>query len=243
MKRLAKVIKAAKPDILILQEVENLKLLKAFNRKHLNFPTVALKEGPDQRGIDVGILSTLNLTDQPKLHLQKTSSGRTKKTRGILEANLKLANGESLKIFGLHFPSQGSPTRARKEAINLLNTLLKKSSGLVVAGGDFNIVEKESFLYNENLAQNWKVSHLMGCEKCKGTNYYRYKRSWSFLDALLFSKNFDQTWKIDRKSIRVFNDLPLQNSRYKTPAKFNNGHSPFGVSDHWPVVVDIFLGN
>lgn len=243
MKRLSKVVKAAKPDLLIVQEVENLKVLKDWNKKYLGFPTVILKEGPDRRGIDVGILSSLETLGATKLHLQRSAKSRVKATRGILEASFRLPNNEKITVFGLHFPSQGSPTRARSEAINTLNRLVKKTSGLVVAGGDFNIVKKESFLYRKKLSKHWEVSHLIGCKKCKGTNYYRRSRSWSFLDALLFSKNFknSKTWTLDLKSIQVFNSHKVQNNRFKTPARFEMGKHPTGVSDHWPMVADLLL--
>jgi len=140
MKRLSKVIKAASPDVLILQEVENLAVLKDLNKKYLGYPTVILKEGPDKRGIDVGILSRLSEAAPSRLHLQKHKSNknygrsRIKATRGILEASLTLPNGEPLTAFGLHFPSQGSPTESRRQAVELLNSLKQKRSGLVVAG-------------------------------------------------------------------------------------------------------------
>jgi len=103
------------------------------------------------------------------------------------------------------------------------------------------LVKRESKLYSKDLAKEWRVSHLIACKKCKGTNYYHRKRSWSFLDALLFSKNFTKTWKIDKSSITVFNSLDVQNNRYGSPAKFEMGKNPAGVSDHWPVLAEIYL--
>jgi len=247
MQRLSKVIKAAAPDVIILQEVENIGVLKSFNKKYLGYPTVILKEGPDRRGIDVAILSKLASTKKPKLHLQKHQNkkgygrSRVKATRGILEANLGLPNGENLTVFGVHFPSQGSPTEARRQSIDTLNSLKKQASGLVIAGGDFNIIGRESYLYKKNIASQWQVSHLVGCKSCKGTNYYHRQRSWSFLDALLFSKSFGKTWKLDKKSIQIFNSVSVQNNRYGNPAKFEMGKRPTGVSDHWPVVAEIYL--
>jgi endonuclease/exonuclease/phosphatase family metal-dependent hydrolase len=241
MERLALVIMSAKPDVLILQEVENFEVLRDFNQKHLGYPTVILIEGPDKRGIDVAILSKLPENKAAKIHLQRSDGGRIRATRGILEANLRLPNGENLKVFGIHFPSQGSPTKSRIQSVKMLNSLKKQSSGLVIAGGDFNIINSESFLYKKELSAEWRVSHLEGCHKCKGSNYYHRKRSWSFLDALLFSKNFNKTWKLDKNSIQIFNSVSVQNNRYGSPAKFEMGKNPTGVSDHWPVVAEIHL--
>lgn len=244
MKRLAQVIKGYKksgPDILILEEIENKSVLNIFNEKHLGYKNVILLEGPDKRGIDVAILTKLDSVKKAKLHLQRSPSNQVKATRGILEAFLKLPNNETLSVFGVHFPSQGSPTKARKEAIALLNKLVKKRSHLSIAGGDFNIIKKEDYLYKKNLNKHWSVSHLIGCKKCKGSNYYHRRRSWSFLDALLFSKNFGKTWKIDKASIDIFNKLDVQKNRYGSPKKFNMGEDKTGVSDHWPVVGEIYL--
>ena len=242
MQRLSKVIKAAAPDILILQEVENLNILKEFNKKYLGFSNVILKEGPDRRGIDVAILSKLENTKNPRIHLQRKNN-RVKATRGILEANLKLPNNETLTVFGLHFPSQGSPFKAREESVELLNKLVKTKRNLALAGGDFNITQKESRLYKNNLSKVWSVSHLVGCKKCKGTNYYHRNRSWSFLDALLFSKKFEnsKTWSLDKSSIKVFNSLKIQKNRYGSPQKFEMGKHQTGVSDHFPVIAEITL--
>ena len=48
-------------DVLAVQEVEHIGILKLFNRDHLGslYPHVALIEGNDRRLIDVGILSKL----------------------------------------------------------------------------------------------------------------------------------------------------------------------------------------
>lgn len=250
MKRLATVIKAYKkngPDILILQEVENKDVLNQFNNTHLGYKNVILLEGPDKRGIDVAILTKLDSFKSPKLHLQKFKARngfRVKPTRGILEAHLNLPNGEKLSVFGLHFPSQGSPTEARMQSVDRLNSIASSRSHLYIAGGDFNITsseDKRHKLYSKTLSKKWDVSHLIGCQKCKGSNYYHRKRSWSFLDALLFSKSFGKTWKIDKKSIDVFNKASVQRNKYDSPAKFNMGKDRFGVSDHWPVVSEIYL--
>ncbi len=255
MKRLASVIKSYKgskgssagPDILLLQEVENLSVLKDFNKKHLGYPNVILLEGPDRRGIDTAILSRLPSVKKPKLHLQKIKSQKSKAfkaTRGILEAFLKLPNGETLNVYSIHFPSQGSPTSARKQAISLLNKIAGSNKKLSLVGGDFNITSKEDKshkIFTKTLSKKWSVSHLIGCEKCKGSNYYHRTRSWSFFDALLFSHKFGKTWKIDTKSINVFHETDVQENRFGSPARFDMGKHKTGVSDHWPVVAEIYL--
>lgn len=243
MRRLSSVINSYKPDLLFVQEVENLKLLKRFNKDHLGFKHVFLIESPDKRGIDVGILTNLekNLKKIPKLNLP-TDKTLKKPSRGMLEVSLLLPNDEELTVFALHLPSQGSPTSFREQAITELNQIYKETPGLKIAAGDFNITKKEDRLYKENLSRWWLVSHQLGCKSCKGSYYYHPKRSWSFFDAILFSKNFNgKTWSVDNESIKVFNELELQNNKFGSPKKFYGGKEPTGISDHWPVVAKIYL--
>lgn len=57
------------PDILVVQEIENIRALRdlANSMPSLNYTTVELIEGPDERGIDVGVISRLPLKSS-KLH-------------------------------------------------------------------------------------------------------------------------------------------------------------------------------
>ena len=259
MKRIADVVfqEGDKgPDILILEEVENLNVLERLRLNHLakaQYLPAILIEGPDKRGIDVAILSRLPLSGKPILHqidLNKQLKGEKKlkkkawPTRGILQAQLKLPDSNLLTVFAVHFPSQGNPIRARRIAIQKLNEVKAKlpKDSLVVAGGDFNITAEEdakSGLYSKELGKEWLISHEIGCDKCEGTHSYR--GSWSFLDAILFSKNMKMgdKWRVDTKSIRVANKSIYQINHWGSPARFSEGKSQVGVSDHWPLMVEI----
>ncbi len=257
--RLAKVIKQVKqgkgPDVLVLQEVENLNILERLRLNHLaglGYHPAILIEGPDARGIDVAMLSKLPLVDTPKLNEVKLDyydrktglvdpTKKARPTRGILQARFGLPNGDKLTVLGVHFPSQGAPTPARRKAIAVLEQVRAKlpKSEYVIATGDFNISTEEDVregLVNE-LAKSWRVSHRIGCEKCLGTHNYR--GGWSFLDMILFSKNFGDGWFVDTKSIRIPNNSVLQVNHWGGPARFNDGLSQRGVSDHWPLAADI----
>ena len=121
--RLADVILQVKegrgPDVLILQEVENLNILERLRLNHLQaagYKKSILIEGPDKRGIDVAMLSRLPLKAEPKLHevlltkIDKKSGKElpARPTRGILEARFELPDGKPLTVFGVHFPSPHS---------------------------------------------------------------------------------------------------------------------------------------
>lgn len=256
LKRLADVILQVKdgkgPDILIVQEVENLNILERLRVNHLkdgDYNPAILLEGPDKRGIDVGMISRLPLASRPRLHLvdltkvAKEEGRPAGTTRGILEARFLLPDGKKLTVFGVHFPSQGSPTSYRKVAIEKLNALKKTRPyyEYVIAAGDFNITSEEDAregLFSKKLAEHWYVSHQLGCKDCQGTHNYR--GSWSFLDAILFSKNFKYgAWLVDKESIRIPNKSIYQINHWGAPARFDQGVGQKGVSDHWPLAADI----
>ncbi|MGH8165896.1 MAG: endonuclease/exonuclease/phosphatase family protein, partial [Woeseiaceae bacterium] len=59
------------PDILALQEIENLNVLERLRKEYLaaaGYRPAILLEGDDARGIDVAFLSRLELADSPQLH-------------------------------------------------------------------------------------------------------------------------------------------------------------------------------
>lgn len=246
------------PDILILQEVENLNVLRMWRDGHLtkmDYQTMVLIEGPDERGIDNAILSRLPLLGEPKNHLLDYTKAPELKpedirpTRGILEARLKLPNGDQVAVFAVHFPSQGAETIHRKVAVETLIDLTEKVEPGVakIVGGDFNITTTEEWkqkYYRELISPKFAVSHMVGCHECPGSTYYHTDRTWSFFDVLLFSKEFTEkpfAWRLDPSTIRLAKDTIYQTNRYGSPAKFGNGKGGVGVTDHYPVYAEIKL--
>lgn len=259
LERLAQVILQVNgglgPDILILEEVENIRVLQMLRDQYLrksNYQTLVLIEGPDKRGIDIGLLSRLpeNTLEPAKLHLIPFKGNNLEdqawmaRSRGILQVNLILPDAETLTVFGVHFPSPQNPIYWREQAIDYLIQLKNKlpTDRMAVAGGDFNISseeEKKVGQFRLRLAPQWQISHLIGCQGCQGTNYFNPAKSWSFLDALLFHREMSQIgsakWYVDPKSIYIPNQNKYQVSRWLTPARFSET-SPSGVSDHWPIM-------
>ena len=233
------------PDVLILEEVENIKILRqvmeAINKKipaDKAYLEPILLEGWDDRGIDIGMLSRLKRAGDTKIYPVKMKN-QIIDSRGILHAVFKLPGGENLNVFGVHFPSGGNPTEFRIAAAAALNAELDKlpAGSLAIAGGDFNINTNEDSkarLYEDKLGAKWLVSHLIGCGHCLGTEFYGKEQTWSFLDALLFSKNMKagtSGWEVDVQSIDVPNRGPEQTWNGR-PNRFSADQ---GVSDHWPV--------
>lgn len=245
------------PDILILQEVENRRVLEMWRDRHLgpmNYQTIAHIEGPDERGIDTAVMSRLPMAGEPKLHIIDYSKAPELKpedlrpTRGILETHLVLPDGTPITVFAVHFPAQAAPTIHRRVAVeNLLELAAKVPAGQpVVVGGDFNITSKEEWqqkYFRNLLAPKFAVSHLVGCQSCVGTTYWHRDRTWSFFDVLLFSRDLDDSpsghWQLDRQSIQVVNSSVYQIDRWGSPADFGNGLGSVGVTDHWPVLATL----
>lgn len=235
------------PDILVLQEVENLPVLERLNKKGLNYPTVVLVEGKDKRGIDVAILSRLEVRGMPVLHqipFVGFSKKRVDDTRGILQVDLEMPNKEVVTVLGVHFPAPFHPAEMRRQAYGKLNTILDglPKGRLVMSAGDFNVPKREDEkmnLVSSSTDDHWVVGHKVACQSCPGSTYYPPKDSWSFLDMILWSKDHSKSsWKIVKDSMRVLNQGPGQMAKSGAPARFEFD-GPTGVSDHWPLAIDL----
>lgn len=248
LKRVADTILAATPggpDVLLLEEIENMNVLEQLNNylAKANYQTVELIEGDDGRGIDVAVLSRLPLAGESELHRIKfRESGKTPRTRGILDVPLELPTGDTLYAMAAHLPSQANPVWQRLDAIDTINSILasKGKNALVIAGGDFNTSPEENQKYktfDKLLGSVWDVSHLKGCKGCKGT--YLHKGKWNFLDVLLFSPALSNgKYKVSWDKIRVPNKGRYQTGKQGRPERFNN-FAPVGVSDHLPIYGEI----
>lgn len=250
------------PDILMLSEVENERVLKQWRDgylKNANYKTLVLLEGADPRGIDVGLLSRLELARAPELvpisseYLPATDQARAKSLRGFLVVPLK-ADKSVINVIVGHLPSQANPHSQRVAAMMTLKLIIEKIENkkeLFIAGGDFNITHeenKESGLFSKTASSFSLVSHLIGCQKCQGSHSYRGE--WSFLDVLMFPKSFavdsnsaskqaSSLWKLDVNSIDVIRYNPVHLRNDQTPKRFDEENRS-GVSDHFPIYARIY---
>ena len=102
--------------------------------------------------------------------------------------------------------------------------------------GDFNITsqeERDLGIYSQ-LNNDWYVSHLDGCKKCKGTFFYSQDGTWSFLDAIVFPKNK----KMSLETSYIFKNEINIDTKDGKPRDFGI-LSGKGISDHLPVVAEI----
>ena len=257
------------PDVIILPELENPAILTRLNTEFLAGLGYSTEIELDStvtdldRGIDVGILSRLPLAGTPRAH--RVDFGNDKElcraTRDITEAPLRLPDGKTLNLFAVHFPSGGNPIDCREHAMRTLNALSAALPGdaIAVAGGDFNFPcnESQGDLFDRMLSEgNWTAPPEVskGCAE-PGSNKFRNARpgnrswfTWSFLDFFLVSDNLlaEQPspvgWFANLGSFRTAVVSPAQvetsSQGFVSPRRYNFEDGT-GISDHWPVLVDL----
>ena len=237
------------PDIVALQEVENLVILERLRTEYLGdsgYLPAILVEGSDNRGIDVAFLSRLPIVGEPVLHALELPGfpERAGDTRGVLQATFELPDGSLLTGFSVHFPAPFHPTEMRIAAYEHLNAVRDNvpPEHSVFAAGDFNTTSAEDArdaMLERFVRPRWTVAHDF-CDGCPGTHYYARDGVWSFLDMILFSPGRSEkaTWQIRADSVRLANDFGAQSRADGTPQRYNAAERA-GVSDHWPVLLTI----
>ena len=238
------------PDIIALQEVENVAILERLRTEHLaesGYGPSILVEGNDARGIDVAFLSRLPLLRPPVLHPLELPgfAERARDTRGVLQADFRLPEGSILTGFAVHFPAPFHPTEMRVRAYDHLEGLLQSlpDDHHAFAAGDFNTTsgeDREMRMLDTYVRPHWIVAHDVGCKACKGTHYYARGDSWSFLDMILFreARGGNATAEIRADSVRIANRYRAQVAPGGTPERFSWARRK-GVSDHWPMIATI----
>lgn len=149
----AKVILANKPDILALQEVENMDALRKFNSKYLKsyYEYKILIDGNDPRMIDVCVLSKYPITYiRTNIHVHDPVTKKELFSRDCLEVGIGLReSGDTvLTLFVNHFKSQlGKTEKERHEAkekrrrqARWVAKMLTRRYGSDLRGGDFVVL-------------------------------------------------------------------------------------------------------
>jgi hypothetical protein len=238
------------PDIVALQEVENIGILERLRTEFLAdagyFPGVLI-EGWDARGIDVAFLTRLPIHGQPQLHeitFDAEYADHRGDTRGILQAEFVLPDGSLLTGFSVHFPAPFHPTAMRVSAYETLNQLADAlpDDRNVFAAGDFNttsVDDLDNDMLDRFLRPIWTVSNDL-CAGCKGSAYYAVDDTWSFLDMILWRSGCGAhaTWRLRENGVRIANETVQQVMPDGTPRRFSIPEGT-GVSDHWPVVLTV----
>lgn len=153
-------------DVLAVQEVEHIEVLKQFNREHLGnlYPHIVLVEGNDSRLIDVGILSKLPIgtivSHQTAVHPDEPN--RRVFSRDLLQVEILHHNGNKLfTIYNTHLkshfvsaeedPVQGAidaNNRRKRQAETISRILgrMERSNSRFVLVGDMNDPPDSEFL-------------------------------------------------------------------------------------------------
>ena len=153
-------------DVLAVQEVEHVEILKRFNREHLQnlYPHVVLIEGNDQRLIDVGILSKLPIgpivSHQAAVHPDDPTQRVF--SRDLLQLEILGNNGDKLfTIYYTHLKSHFVPfgqdqvqgtidanNRRRRQAqtISRIISRMERPNSRFVLTGDMNDPPDSEFL-------------------------------------------------------------------------------------------------
>ena len=227
------------PDILALQEVENINILEQLYRllEPYGYIDLELLESKDYRGIDTAIISKFEIIDSTLHYIKFSGEFEDKDTRPILDSTI-LINDKKIKVYNVHFPAGYHDVSMRIDSLNKLKKLLQTHKMPTVALGDFNVnteEDSELFIYKDQ-EDLWDVAHLIGCADCKGTYYYNYGKSWSFLDTIFVSKQRNISYDTDSIRLHI-----TEHNAYKDsgkPIRFN-AKSKTGVSDHLPMVARI----
>jgi endonuclease/exonuclease/phosphatase family metal-dependent hydrolase len=208
----ALAILEAEPDILTVQEVENLTTLRVFNDKYLDdyFGEIILVDGNDPRGIDVGLMvkrDVKNLRiESIRTHFDETKPGAESVNRGAarnfgylaygalfsrdcLEVDINY-NGSMYTFLVNHLKAQGGNNHVerRKSQADRVAEIVNEVVGrgrIPIVLGDLNVSsQKDGSL--ESLINHDELDDPFTDEDW--THYYSPSKSVSRLDYILLHK-------------------------------------------------------
>ncbi|MFZ3060420.1 MAG: endonuclease/exonuclease/phosphatase family protein [Candidatus Methanoperedens sp.] len=250
-KNTARVILENNPDVICLQEVENLATLKQFNSNYLNrkYPYAMLIDGNDPRQIDVGILSKLEIGEVRTHQFDKDEKGPIF-SRDCLEADILLdkKGNKSLTLFVNHLKSRlgGVPETAEKrerQATRIAEIIHErfgsnvKNANFAVLG-DFNDTPDAECLkpiLGGSMVEN-VVARLPKNEQW--THYWEAKHEINQFDYILLSKALS---KKNPKTLPKIERRGLANyaKAYNGPRFPGVGKRGTEASDHCAVFMEI----
>jgi endonuclease/exonuclease/phosphatase family metal-dependent hydrolase len=161
-----RIVSVMNADVLAVQEVEHIEILKQFNREHLQnlYSHIALVEGNDQRLIDVGIMSKLPIgiivSHQTAVHPDEPN--RRVFSRDLLQVEILNHNRDKLfTIYNTHLKSHYVPfgedpiqgaidannrRRRQAETISRIISRAERPNSRFVLAGDMNDPPDSQFL-------------------------------------------------------------------------------------------------
>jgi exonuclease III len=162
-----RIVDVVNADVLAVQEVEHIEILKRFNREHLQnlYPHIALVEGNDQRLIDVAIMSKLPIgkivSHQTAVHPDRPNQRIF--SRDLLQVEILKYNRRDklFTVYNTHLKSHYLPfgqdpiqgainannrRRRQAETISRIISRMERSNGRFLLTGDMNDPPDSQFL-------------------------------------------------------------------------------------------------
>lgn len=254
------------PSLIGLVEVENKEVLEdLISKSQLKQKTygVLCTDSPDERSIDVGLLydkSTFTLVDFKEINATNPKIGDYK-TRNVLFATLKVANGDVFYVFVNHWPSrregekESEPRRiyAAEQVRGKINELQKKDKNAkIIVMGDFNDHPDNNSIMNTLKANDtpkekgdlYNAYYTLDKNK-QGTHYY--DKEWRVLDQIIVSQGFincKKGYKFDPKHAYILRKDFVLFKNNKTgeerPNRTYSGEKYYnGYSDHLSVYITL----
>jgi endonuclease/exonuclease/phosphatase family metal-dependent hydrolase len=196
------------PDILCLQEAENMPAIRVLNDRHFGgyYRYLLLIDGYDVRNIDVAVLSRFPLAEV-RTHIDDLlPSGKRVFSRDCLEVTVELPGGEPLTLFVNHLKSKYAESpqdlrdghEARLKQATAVAKIVRdrfgaKSSALYAVIGDFNDTSESPWTKPLDA-----MPELVDCiakhrpADDRWTYYWRAKGQVSQIDRLLVSKGLER---------------------------------------------------
>jgi len=232
------------PDVVVTQEVENLNVLTILAAAMGPAYKAILLEGPDERGIDVGVITRL-----PVLHqqLRPIVLADGDHTRGILRVDVNHGN-QRVSVLANHWPSQGNPDEDRMTAAQTLATFAQETaqqSNAVIAAGDFNTAPDDVLdgIQEVLLPLFWDAeaeARRMGVALFDGT--YNYKGRWQSLDHIFIMKGGRvPAWNSVFIPFEGMLETRMFNGQLEQHPRRYNPRTGEGLSDHLPMKMEIAL--
>jgi predicted extracellular nuclease len=251
-KNTAKVINFVSADIISLIEVEDKTTLDTFNSQFIKkrYPYGMLVDAFDPRGIDVSLLSRLEICDIRTHMFEKVGRSRIF-SRDCLELTIKLPGDDFLYVFVNHFKSQGygsekeNNAKRLRQAQRVLDIIKERNHDLtkdkVVVLGDFNASpESKSLSPLMNLKELRDVLALK-IAKPEDRWTYHYDANQQ-LDFILVSESLQKACKqagVERRGI--FDVAKYSNGRVIAWPEVQDNGITASASDHAAVWAEFDL--
>lgn len=234
-----------RPDVVAVQEVKNKEILDDVAR-HLGGYTAYLKEGNDERGIDVGFLVKDSVKADNVRQLGNNEPNPTDAKcsdvngllfdRPPLAIDIKAKGGIKFTMFSNHFASKGSPDKCREAQAAFVRDQVQNvesHKGQAIVAGDLNAFEDEGAL---KVLQDGKstLDNLWNRAPEQERYSYQFSGKLQTLDHVLVTDGLEPL-------VRDFQYAHFDNDYYQRDGGYGPDGQPDGhkVSDHDPPVLTL----